>query len=411
MLIQPFNKGHAMKHSFSNWGYTQAGSSRDLRIDFLRGMVMAALIVGHIEIFSWFNYLTWERIGVVSGAEGFVIFAGIIMGFLYRKKIQQVGLYESVKLMLERAFKLYRVHVFVITSIALLALIPFIDMTGATTFTDRGAGVIYPLYPKPGTDLHTIIAQILLLQAGPHEVQILGLYFVLFLFSPLAFYLLEKRQARLLSGLSIVLYMKNWAFPAMPTGTQFEYGFPVLTWQLIFVHGIIFGYYKDEISNRFTGNKKIIGLTVAYILFIAFMLFSLNNPHQFMPPSSKLTWIAPDIFNGWYTLYFQKNTLGVLRLVNYIVVLTVLFHLLTLFWAPINKMFGWFFITFGQASLYVFILHVYVLLFIYNLPIFHGLTASYNSGNIWINTIGHALAMGMLWTAAHYKIGQKWIPS
>lgn len=400
-----------MKNLFSSWSYTQSGSSRDLRIDFLRGMVMAALIVGHIEIFSWFNYLTWERIGVVSGAEGFVIFAGVVMGFLYRRKIQQAGLAESSMLMIERAFKLYRVNIFVIASIALLALIPFIDVTGATTFTDRGTGTVYPLYPKAGTDLHIVIARILLLKSGPHEVQILGLYFVLFLFAPLAFYLLEKGHLRLLSGLSIVLYMKNWAFPAMPTDAQFEYGFPVLTWQLIFVHGIIFGYYKQEISNWFTGNRKIVGLVIAYSLFIAFMLFSLNNPHPFMPPSSKLTWIAPDTFNHIYFLYFQKNTLGILRLVNYVVVLTVLFHILTMFWRPINKALGWFFITFGQASLYVFILHVYVLLFIYNIPVFHGLTASYTSGNIWLNTLGHTLAMAMLWTAAHYKIGEKWIPS
>jgi hypothetical protein len=290
-------------------------------------------------------------------------------------------------------------------------LIPFIDVTGATTFTDHGAGVTFPLYPNAGTDFHIAIAQILLLQAGPHEVQILGLYFIFFLFSPLAFFLLEKGQVRLLSAISIVLYMKNWAFPAMPTGAQFEYGFPVLTWQLIFVHGIIFGYYKEEISSYFVGNKKILGLTVAYILFIGFMLFSWNNPHPYMPPSSKLNWITPDTFNSWYALYFQKNTLGVLRLVNYVVVLTVLFHILTLFWVPINKVIGWFFVTFGQASLYVFILHVYVLLFIYNLPIFHGLTANYTSGNIWINTLGHTLALGILWTAAYYKIGQRWIPS
>ena len=85
--------------------------SRDLRIDFIRGMVMMLLVVGHIEIFSWFNYLTWERIGVVSGAEGFVILAGVVLGFLYRHKIQQVGLAESAKLMIERAFKLYRVNI------------------------------------------------------------------------------------------------------------------------------------------------------------------------------------------------------------------------------------------------------------------------------------------------------------
>lgn len=393
-----------------NWAYSSA-STRDLRIDFLRGVVMMVLVISHIEIFSWFNYLTWERIGVVSGGEGFVILAGIVLGFVYKRKIHKIGLFESAKLMYDRGFQLYRVNVFIIASIALIALIPFIDATGAITYTNRGSGTTYPLYPTDGTALHVVIAQFLFLKSGPHQVQILGLYFTMFLFVPFAFFLLEKGKWKLLSAISFILFMKNWAFPSMPTGMQFEYGFPILAWQFIFFHGIIFGYYKAEIAQWFVGKRKMIGLAIAYTLFMAFMLFSWNSPNPFMPPSSKLTWIEADTFYNIYNLYFKKNSLGVLRILNYVVVLVVLNHILTLFWKPINKAFGWFFITLGQSSLYVFILHIYVLLLIYNLPIFNGLIATYTSGNIWLNTLGHALALTILWLSAHYKFCAKWIPN
>lgn len=396
--------------SYINPNYAQ-DKRRDLRIDFLRGMVMLIMVVGHIEIFSWFNFLTWERIGVVAGAEGFVILSGLVMGKIYRRKIRQAGLHDASVSILKRAFKLYLVNIVIISSIALLTFIPDIDVTGATTFIDRGAGITYPLYAQVGTALSTNISQILLLQQGPHQVQILGLYVVLFIFAPFAFYLLEKGRVIILSGISLALYLINLIHPSMPTGAHFEYGFPALTWQLIFFHGLIFGYYEQEITLWFTGYRKVIGLTLAYILFFAFMLFAWNNPNPFMPPGTKLTWVAPDTFYHLYNLYFQKNTLGVLRLVNYVVALTVLFNVLTNFWQPINKFFGWFFVTLGQSSLYVFILHIYVLLFIYNLPIFRGLTATYTSGNIWVNTAGHTLAIAMLWIAARYKLAGKWIPS
>jgi uncharacterized membrane protein len=49
-----------------SWRYSDASEERDLRIDFIRGMVMLILIVVHIEMFSAYNFILWERIGVVS---------------------------------------------------------------------------------------------------------------------------------------------------------------------------------------------------------------------------------------------------------------------------------------------------------------------------------------------------------
>lgn len=63
-------------------------------------------MVNHIEIFSAFNLLTWERIGVVSGAEGFVILAGVVLGSVHGKKIREAGLGASASALLDRALEL-----------------------------------------------------------------------------------------------------------------------------------------------------------------------------------------------------------------------------------------------------------------------------------------------------------------
>ena len=52
---------------------------------------MLILIVVHIELFSVYNLLVWERFGVVSGGEGFVILSGYITGMVSRKRMEESG--------------------------------------------------------------------------------------------------------------------------------------------------------------------------------------------------------------------------------------------------------------------------------------------------------------------------------
>jgi hypothetical protein len=106
------------------------------------------------------------------------------------------------------------------------------------------------------------------------------------------------------------------------------------------------------------------------------MFFTLNNPYPALPPWARLSIIHPEAFTRLYTLYFLKNSLGILRLANYLVALVVAYDMLTRCWLIVNQTLGWFFLTLGQASLYVFIIHIYVLLFIYNLP----------SSRVWCRT-------------------------
>ena len=68
--------------------------------------------------------------------------------------------------------------------------------------------------------------------------------------------------------------------------------------------------------------------------------------------------MPPGVFEAWQKLYFLKNEQGILRVANIAAFFTALYALLTYCWRPIERAVGWLLIPIGQASLYVFLLHV-----------------------------------------------------
>jgi hypothetical protein len=389
------------------WAYSPTADGRDLRIDFLRGVVMLVLVVVHFELFSIYNFVAWERVGVISGAEGFVLFSGLVIGMIYRRRIETKGFRDAAWKLFDRATQLYRVNVFVSLSIFLLSLLPILDMRAVMTFTDRGSNITYPLYPEAGTNVHTWLARILTLRGGPHQIQILGLYVCLLALSPLVLFLLRQERWRLLLALSWLFYLFNWAYPQMPTGAQFEYAFPLLTWQLLYVHGVTLGYHRERVFAFMSSRRGRPLLIACWILFGAFFFFAQNTPNPLLPSYARLSLIPPAVFNKLYDPYFLKNTLGPLRVLNDAVAMVACLTLLTLLWRPIERAFGWFFIPIGQASLYVFVVHVYILALFSNAFPLH-LTTEHR--DLWINTLVHTAALSILWLLVRYKVLYRWVP-
>jgi hypothetical protein len=390
-----------------SWRYVDADAERDLRVDFLRGIVMFVLVIIHIEIFSIYNFAAWERIGVVSGAEGFVLLSGYVTGLVSRKRIQDRGWKDATWKLLDRASKLWQVNVFVIFAIALLSFLPRLNLSSIMTFTDRGPGITYPLFPAPGTPWEVGVALALLLKIGPHELQILGLYVCLLVAAPAVLYLISIRRTPLVLALSWIVYFYNNTFHVMPTGAQFENGFPLLTWQLLFVHGLAIGYHRRRVWDFMWGRwKRPIFLAAAFV-FVGFLFWAQNTPNPFIPSYARLSFISPQTYNNVYGRFMQKNTLGLLRLVDYASVLIVLYAFLTRCWTPIRKAVGWFFIPLGQASLYVFIMHVPVVAAVNNFLPF-GFSDPHPW--LWINTAAHSLALAVLWLMVRHRILFRWIP-
>src|SRR5690348_16587025 len=72
-------------HSRTTNGHAMtAPVGRDLRIDFLRGAVIVAMVVDHVGgDHSWLYALTGGNRFYVSAAEGFVFLAGVVCGMVY----------------------------------------------------------------------------------------------------------------------------------------------------------------------------------------------------------------------------------------------------------------------------------------------------------------------------------------
>jgi len=380
------------------WFYEQNCShKRDERIDYIRGAVMTILIVVHIDIFSIYNYIAWERLGVISGAEGFVLLSGVVLGIVNRTRILHDGWHKASVHLVDRSLQLYRISLFVIVSVPILHTLPYIDATVTMTFKDGLSKILYQLYPLWSWDFNTILANILLLKHAPHQFQVLGLYIVLLLVAPFALWLIEHKRFKLLLALSWFFYIVNSGYHLRPTGAQFEYAFPVLSWQLLFVHGLVLGYYKEEVWKFFHTQigKILFGFLV--LLFLLFLFFTYNNPMPQIPVWLKLSIIPPETFYKYYNMFFMKNTLGYGRIINDFVMLIVSYALLSYFWKPIHRLFGWFFIPIGKSSLYIFIWHIYFCILIANLSIFE-------QNDIFINTLGHTFVLIALWILVKKRV-------
>lgn len=396
-----------------SWIYPDTGATRDLRLDFMRGFVIPLLFASHFEYFSALMFIGWERIGVVSTAEIFVILSGIVVGMVYGKKVKKDGLGAALPGLIKRSVDLYRISVVMILTVAAIRYIPWIDSTVITTFHNPYTGETFQLYPPLDASIFEVISKALLLQIGPHQFQIIGMYVAMFiLLTPFIFFMLTKQRVSLLLGLSWVVYLINFGMPEPGsstaairlTGAQFEYAFPIVAWQLIYVHGVVAGYYKWEILAWFTQTnwgKYLLQACIA--LTLGFIVLTLNHPLPQFPDWAKLDFIPPDVFGYLYDNYFQKYKLGPGRLLNAVVLFISIYALMTRCWQPINKALGWFFIPLGQASLYVFFIHIFLLLAIANTPL-----PGYN--NFWVNTGIHAGLLALVWVMVKKEFLFRWIP-
>lgn len=412
--LHPTHTGDRTVRQFGfmpEWRYVDKGWTRDLRIDFLRGFVFLMLFTAHFPFFSWFALVGWERFGIVSSAEVFILLAGIVTGAVYGKKLHADGLANVTIKLFSRSWTLYRIAVIVGVSVALLRLLPGLDTSALTSFTDPVTGQAYPLYPPVESGLASAVLHVLVLAAAPHQFQVVGLYVMLFLLTPLIFHALARRRTGSLLVLSWAVYLINFLAIENPPGTaslrlsvaQFEHAFPLLAWQLVFVHGVAAGYHRATILNFFNTLPGRLALLACWLAAILLMWFTLNHPLDQLPSWSRASHIPPDVFHGIYGQYFQKYKLGPGRLFNLLVLLVASFSLLTFAWRPIYRALGWLFIPLGQESMYVFFVHVYLILLVMNTP----LPAV---GNAWINTLIVAGALLACWAMVRTKFLFRWLP-
>src|SRR5205823_10361609 len=99
-----------------------AEGSRDLRIDWLRGLAMICVIVDHSKLQSLLSWFSYERFWTVTAAEVFVVLSGAVLGMVYGNKLRRGDWRAVIAGLSRRAATLYLIFLCVTLSIVLLGL-------------------------------------------------------------------------------------------------------------------------------------------------------------------------------------------------------------------------------------------------------------------------------------------------
>ncbi|MHA7143899.1 OpgC domain-containing protein [Arthrobacter sp. TmT3-37] len=389
-----------------HWRYPDEHASRDARIDLLRGWIITSVVVTHIEVAGPWSFISRTLIGTITGAELFVLLSGVVLGMVHPIAVRRRGAGAAARSTTRRAVKLYVTALAVVITVYLLSLVPFIDASVLTTFTDRGtgqagtgaAGRVYDLYPNVARLVDYpppayAVRDLLLLNMGPWAFNIMGLYVVLTLTVPLLVLLLRKKLWWLVLAISWALYAVDAVFSLRVLDSQFQDVFPLLTWQVIFVHGVVLGYHRrsiiDALSTR-RGKILVGAATGAYALVLGTLWLN-----------STLELGLPFIPAGFYETLYESAYVRVFlqpgRLLNLAFFILAAHVILTAFWRPINTLTGWLYVPLGRASLYVFILHVFFVLAVANIP---GLDRT----DAWQGLLIHAVVTLVIWVLVKRRV-------
>jgi hypothetical protein len=368
-------------------GVFGAASTRDERFDFIRGLAMLFVIVNHIHIPSLYQVLTVEAIGVVTGAEMFVVVSGAVLAYIYRRRIERGAFGDCVRPVLRRALTLYLVVVAVNLCVyAFSRLVSSLDHTVLTVYTSGphrwhlfGDGAPWP----------RVVAGVMTLRYGTSQVNVLGLYVLLLVSAPIGLWLLYRGKTAMLLALSWGIYVLQHLHPLQLRPLQSELAFPVLTWQLLFIHGMAAGWHRDRliVAARNLGRATVAALV---LLAAAFSFYALNNPWNEIPFGMRFAMIPEHEFGWVYYWFFDRKTLGIGRLINTFLVVGGLYALLTVYWQPLRRWLGGLFVPIGSVTLYVFVVHVIFVLLVANVP-------ALQQQSLLNNTIGHTLVLLTVW--------------
>jgi hypothetical protein len=364
-----------------SWIYHQEGN-RDIRLDFLRGLCLFIIIANHIGYYPAFTqFITGGGYFLISAAEGFIFISGLVLGLVYGPRIIKEGLQVSTTKILHRAWTLYLWNI--IIALAYLAI------AYLTPFHTRGEAV-----PAPPAFTFDLVVKLVTLQQSFGWSDLLATYAILLAFAPVVFYALVQKKTKWVLGLSWAFWLGYQITPQdfSPTlGT-----FPIFAWQVLFINALVIGFHRESIKEFFGQFAKWKLYLPLGVTFLALLTFG-------------VAWIYNGAFEGnadliWaFQWAFDKLALRPGRMLTFIVFFLVFYLLLTYCWEPLRLSLGWLFSPLGQNSLYVYILHGFVVSLFFNIP-------DYGTLSPLVHTMGHIAAILLLWMLVKNKVLFKVIP-
>jgi hypothetical protein len=383
------------------WRYPEEPGGRDRRVDLLLGLGIAAVVVTHVAFAGPYSAVAVDVVGGITGAELFVLLHGLVLGMLQPAAARRMGELTAARRTLRRAGRLYVVALAIVLGVFALSYVPFLRAEVLTTVTMPGAdgagGRVVDLYagadrllgyPPPGQAL----ADLLLLRIGPWASTILGLLVVLTLLAPAIAWLLRRRLWWALLAVSAGLYVLDAILGLRVLPTQSEDAYPLLTWQLVFVAGMVAGYHRARITRALTGRVGRIVVTVAVVAYVgALALLAVGPAVGLAVPG-----VTGDPLAGLVESQYRRTELQPGRLLDLALVAVVAYAVLTRAWRPVDRVIGWFALPLGRAVLTVFVAHVLLVLVV-------GSLGFLDRSDPWQGAAVHTLVLAALWLLARRR--------
>jgi hypothetical protein len=284
--------------------------SRDLRLDFFRGLALICIFIDHIPE-NFLNYFTISSIAFSDAAEVFIFISGFTASLVYGRALAARGTLIATVQVLRRAWQLYVAHIFL-----------FMIFIAEVSYTVRAFN--NPMYNEEmgvGDFLeqpHLAVVQAMLLQFQPTFLDILPLYIVMLLIFPLVLICLRWRPFAVLipsALLYVAVQVFGIAMPAYPPGHVWS--FNPLAWQFLFILGATLGHAEQHARGR----ARLVELAFWPALAIAAVALVIRLSwtfHNFWDS-------VPDLFARelWPT---NKSNLSPIRLVSFFALVMLTAH-------------------------------------------------------------------------------------
>ncbi|MBP2293810.1 OpgC family protein [Azospirillum rugosum] len=279
----------------------RAPGTRDLRLDFFRGLALWFIFIDHIPG-NQIAWVTMRNFGLSDATEVFVFISGYTSSLVYSKIYAVHGWRFATAKVVHRVWTLYIAYLFL-----------FIAFTAQVAYTARVFN--NPLFSEElgiasfFTDPALSLTQALALKFRPANLDILPLYIVLLLSFPLLLPVLRRWPLALLAG-SVTLYAAargfRWNLPTYPEGGVWF--FNPFAWQLLFVLGSTMQRFP-EVSTALTRPRRaLLAGSAAYLLAALLLVLS----WQIAPLGAVMpTWLADVLYP------ISKTDLDPLRLIHF----------------------------------------------------------------------------------------------
>jgi hypothetical protein len=282
-------------------------SSRDLRLDFFRGLALIFIFIDHIPE-NVLGYFTIQAVQLFDAAEVFIFISGYTAALVYGGILASQGPLYATARIFGRAWQLYVAHVFLF--VLFVAEVSYTVATFNNPMYNDEMGV-GDFLQQP----HVAIIEALLLQFQPTFLAILPLYIILLVvFPPL---LLGLRQHPLLVLIpSCLLYIfvqvTNLSVSAYPEGQVWF--FNPLAWQFLFILGAALGLpdsnaWRARPWQRSMLPPALIVVVAGFVIKFTWMLHGIWDPF----PAILLKELWP----------ISKSSLSPVRLVSFFAMVVI----------------------------------------------------------------------------------------